>query len=129
MFFKIELLFFFSSIHTVVYKILADVKLLSDSLAYVKFYMRKLFYSGTKESVIYIFQILIKIKKRINHCSMLWNSQFFKSDIRFTQTKCAAKVAHDDRIKRPQEHWHYMYIYTNALYLNLKAIITKLQCF
>lgn len=56
--------FFFSSIHTVVYKILADVKLLSDSLAYVKFYMRKLFYSGIKESVIYIFfKYLLKSKK------------------------------------------------------------------
>lgn len=55
---------FFSSIHTVVYKILADVKLLSDSLAYVKFYMRKLFYSGIKESVIYIFfKYLLKSKK------------------------------------------------------------------
>lgn len=55
---------FFSSIHIVVYKILADVKLLSDSLAYVKFYMRKLFYSGIKESVIYIFfKYLLKSKK------------------------------------------------------------------
>lgn len=60
MFFKIELLCFFSSIHTVVYKVLADVKLLSDSLTYVKFHMQKLFYLGIKESVIYIFQIFIK---------------------------------------------------------------------
>lgn len=54
---------FFCSISTVVWKILADVKLLPDSLTYVKFYMQKLFYSGIKESVIYIFQIFIKIKK------------------------------------------------------------------
>lgn len=43
---------------------------------------------------------------------MLWNSQFFKSDIRFTQTKCAVKVAHDDRIKKkPGALTLHVYIY------------------